>query len=287
VVLLQWRRHRADNSYGALMARLPADDAVRVFIDVQALRQAGLLDLLAGSRTAEETDYRNFVESTQFDYREDLDAIFASFKSGDLHCLMRGRFEWDQLRRHAVKAKGTCQNGFCRVPADQPDRHVSFYALLPDVLALSISKHPNAAYSMAGRQAVPPTEEDLRHPVWITADASVFSSKRNMPDGTRIFATAMEKAQTVTITLDAANEGYEATLRAHCKSAEEAEQIAKHLEEMTKLLRSFFVRDKQTPNPADLSGVLTAGTFRRENTTVHGRWPIQRVFLQTLAEGKF
>ena len=53
---------------------LPADRATLVYIDTDALRKSGLLDLLAGSKAAEEADYRKFVEQTGFDYRTDLDA---------------------------------------------------------------------------------------------------------------------------------------------------------------------------------------------------------------------
>ncbi len=44
-------------------------------------------------------------------------------------------------------------------------------------------------------------------------------------------------------------------------------------------------REKQTPNPADLSGVLAARSFRRVDGRVVGRWPIERAFLWSLFGG--
>jgi hypothetical protein len=52
---------------------------------------------------------------------------------------------------------------------------------------------------------------------------------------------------------------------------------------MTALLRELIEKDKQKPNPGDLSGVLTAGVFRQENVRVVGRWPLERAFLESLA----
>jgi hypothetical protein len=36
------------------------------------------------------------------------------------------------------------------------------------------------------------------------------------------------------------------------------------------------------PNPADLTGVLTAGSFRSDGNRVFGYWPIARTFVENL-----
>jgi hypothetical protein len=41
-------------------------------------------------------------------------------------------------------------------------------------------------------------------------------------------------------------------------------------------------REHQQPNPADFSGVLTAGVFHSEGATLLGSWPIERSFVQNL-----
>src|ERR1700733_15338368 len=72
VGLLEWRRlQRYDAS--RLMQSLPVEGAVKMFINIEQLRDSGLLDVLAGSKTAEEPDYRHFADEIGFDYRTDLD----------------------------------------------------------------------------------------------------------------------------------------------------------------------------------------------------------------------
>jgi hypothetical protein len=44
-------------------------------------------------------------------------------------------------------------------------------------------------------------------------------------------------------------------------------------------------RERQTPNPADLSGVLTSGTFKAVGKKVFGYWPIERVFVTKMLGG--
>jgi hypothetical protein len=286
LLLFLWRRHRNESSNSALLARLPHGDGVHVLIDVQALRQAGLLELLAGSRAAEETDYRRFVQSTGFDYREDLDAIVLSREqSGELYCLLRGRFEWERLEQYAQSSGGSCRDAFCSVPSDTPGKHVSYYSQTPNVLALAIANDREAAYRLSRRNADPPPDDELRHPVWVKFPAPALQPTDGLPAGTRVLVGAIQRAERVTLALDASGNGYEAILRARCRTEADAEEIASHLRKMTEMLRKFFVRDKQTPNPRDLSGVLTEGTFRREAAAVLGRWPIQRAFLESLAQG--
>jgi hypothetical protein len=52
------------------------------------------------------------------------------------------------------------------------------------------------------------------------------------------------------------------------------------------VLRKLISRTGGQPNPADLSGVLTQGSFRREGRRVIGRWPIERALLESLAGGR-
>ena len=41
----------------------------------------------------------------------------------------------------------------------------------------------------------------------------------------------------------------------------------------------------QQANPADLSGVLVGGTFRRDDRLVYGQWPIPAAFVKAITEG--
>jgi hypothetical protein len=51
------------------------------------------------------------------------------------------------------------------------------------------------------------------------------------------------------------------------------------------MLRDMIAREHQSPNPHDLSGVLTSGVFNHVGTRVLGTWPIERSFVQGLLEG--
>src|SRR5213593_1081764 len=64
---------------GAVLARLPSDDAAVLSIDFAALRRGGVFELLSGPVVEEEPEYKTFVEKTAFDYRKDLDHAFISF----------------------------------------------------------------------------------------------------------------------------------------------------------------------------------------------------------------
>ena len=46
-----------------------------------------------------------------------------------------------------------------------------------------------------------------------------------------------------------------------------------------------FARERQTPNPADFSGVLTSGAFSSQGRRVVGHWPIERSFVQYVLGG--
>jgi hypothetical protein len=58
--------------------------------------------------------------------------------------------------------------------------------------------------------------------------------------------------------------------------------LAGELTKTTGLLRDLITREHQTPNPADLSGFLTSGTFHNEGTHVLGEWQIQSALIETL-----
>jgi hypothetical protein len=58
-----WYRSRA-LAPAALYQRLPQTNAFVVYIDFDALRQAGIMELLSGSKVEQEPDYRSFVQET-------------------------------------------------------------------------------------------------------------------------------------------------------------------------------------------------------------------------------
>jgi hypothetical protein len=285
VAFVIWSRYRTDRTDAQLATRLPAANAVRFYLNVQALRAAGLLEVLAGSRAAEETDYRRFVDSTGFDYREDLDAILVGYRRDRWYFLLRGRFDWDQLQRFAAAEGGRCANAFCQVPSKRPDRYVSFYALQQDVLALAIGDNPNGAYVMSSRYDSSTPGDVMRHPMWIRIAPDAIDESGTLPEGSRALVTALKMTQEVTLALKASLGGFELELNAPCEGEERAGEVLQLLRERTAMLKAFLSRDKVEPDPASLAAVLAGGRFEREGAAVKGAWPLTRAFLEAVAQG--
>jgi hypothetical protein len=70
-----------------------------------------------------------------------------------------------------------------------------------------------------------------------------------------------------------------------CASGASADSLSAQLRQTTETLRNMISREQQTPNPADLSGVLTAGVFRSEGSRVYGSWPVAPVFFNNILGG--
>src|SRR5262249_33430855 len=112
--------------------------------------------------------------------------------------------------------------------------------------------------------------------------AAVLKDESYLPAGTRMFGAALAEADRVTLAFGLKDDRIEASLEARCKNDERARQAMRELQASTTLLNRMIAREKQTPNPRDLSGVLTKGEFRTEGPKVIGTWPIERVFLESL-----
>ena len=140
VWLVTYVRARRFDSPDRLLARLPSQEAVLLFVDFGALRQAGTLDLLNQSRASQEQEYQSFVTATSFDYLRDLDMGMASFQPTGVSFVARGRFDWPRLSAYAVAQGGRCQNAVCRMQGSTPDRQISFQPLRQDTMALAVSK---------------------------------------------------------------------------------------------------------------------------------------------------
>jgi hypothetical protein len=97
-----------------------------------------------------------------------------------------------------------------------------------------------------------------------------------------MFARSLTSADQVTISIGPHGERFEAKLNVRCRSERDAAALASELERATGLLRDMILREKQAPNPRDLSGVLSAGKFRAQGRLVLGSWPIQKGFVEEM-----
>jgi hypothetical protein len=268
----------------ARLARLPSENAPVLSIDFAALRRGGIFEILSGPVVEEEPEYKTFVEKTAFDYRRDLDHAFVAFHSSGVYFLVRGRFDWKRLETYAREQGGGCINGLCRMPGSQPERKISFFPLQSDLLAMAVSPNESAASRMSGPATDSRRIALLPHPVWLSLPASTLQKSGNFPTGTQLFAKAIEGAEGATISLAPQGKAIEARLEVVCRSAQEAAIVTEQFQKVTALLRRLIEKEKQKPNPGELSGVLTAGIFRQENARVVGSWPIERVFIENLAK---
>jgi len=277
--VLWWREATADYDAARLLQALPLDHAVKVYIDVDALRSARLLEALAGPPGSEESDYRHFVEETGFNYRADLNTAAASFVHGDVYIAARGRFDWKRLADYAGAQHGACANAICTMPASQPGRNISYHLLRKNVLAIAVSGD-----EVGASRITPPKHSTAvfvpGSPVWISAPGEAFNNLSGLPDGSHILSPLTE-AQEVSFNV------LEKVIRldAACKSPEIAARVAQKFTTTTNLLRAMLQRDKLTPSPSDLSGVLIAGKFEAKASHAIGTWPLEKQFIESLFAG--
>ena len=285
IAIALYYRSQAPSNIADLLRYFPPGGAeVNWYVDVGALRRAGILDSLAGPAVNEEPDYRAFVLNTGFDYRRDLDGVLASAQGKDSYFLLRGRFDWKKLRDYVTAQGGECRNGICRVASNKPDRTLSFVEVKNNLMALAVSSDRYAARRASSkherRAMLIPSQ-----PIWAVAPGSALKNMDALPAGTKLFAQAIENAESFTLALGPEGPAYAALLDVTCRTDEEAVVLKYQLEKVTDVLRKLIARTDHAPNPRDLSGVLTSGTFRREDRRVHARWPIDKPFLDALAAG--
>jgi hypothetical protein len=283
VVALYYVRQDRTPAVRELAAWLPAGPGTLVYIDVAALRDSGILETLVGSRLTEHNEYKRFVEDTGFDYKVDLDQLLVKFSGEDRFFVVGGRFDWKKLITYAERTSGgDCRNGFCRVSSSLPNRHISFYPLRRNLMALASAPDQWAAYNIK-RQDQPASAPVPAEPVWISLPGTAIQALSRIPEGTRVIARALEPAENVLLTLGPAEQRFLLSLDVTCKTAEEAAILKAQLEGVTAMLQKMIARENQKPNPTDLSGVLTAGTFERRDRHVLGRWPIEVAFINSIA----
>lgn len=266
-----------------LVALLPTASASVVYIDVDAMRRSGILNLVAGSKAVEDADYRQFVSETKFDYRQDLDAIAAAFKDGKVYFALRGRFHWKNLADYAARQGGSCHGDFCVVAGSQPNRRISFYPLKRDVLAMAIGPDDFAAYQIAsasGKLALAPPKE----PVWALIPAVALQKMDSLPAAAKAYVPALQGSEQIVFSIGAdGKQQLQLGVHVTCKDAPAASALLRQFEGTTKALRDLLARQHKTADPADLSGVLVAGTFRRDERQVFGAWPIPKGFVDAIA----
>jgi hypothetical protein len=275
-----WYRARPIST-GMLLKRIPTQDAVVLFIDFRELRRGGILQLLEGSKASEDPDYQNFAHKINFDYREDLDSALVAFAPSGKYMLVRGRFDWKSVRSYAIEGGGKCVTALCRMTGSTPDRRISFFPVQSRLMAMAVSTYESAVLELSASPSGPPAEVP-NAPFWISVPGALLRSGQNLPEGTKMFARGMDKAEKVLLTFAAEGDRLAARLEVRCLNEQDAVEVASQLSSATLTLRQMLEREHQKPGPGDLAGVLAIGSFRSEGRTVYGYWPIERAFVKTL-----
>lgn len=289
---LQWRQNAGfPGDARTLLAALPTEHATTVYIDAAALRRTGILDLIAGLKTAEEPDYRAFVEQTGFDYRTDLDAVAASFSDAGSFFALTGRFQWPRLNAYAKAQGGECRDQVCNVPGGSSGRNVSFRPLSSRVLALSVNPGPWGVMSIAaGRARVSPSLP--QDPVWISAPAAAAARMEQLPLVAGLLLAPLARAETITFSLGAKGTDVQMRVEAQCSSPEAAGAATRQLSAALGALRQAVAKNKNESkrNPAGahpgLSTVLAGGAWEQRESRVMGTWLFERKFVEALAGGQ-
>lgn len=276
---VDYYRHRFVRSDADLFRFLPQRDATLFYVNVDALRRAGVLEMLAGTRPVQETAYRDFVRQTGFDYARDLEAVAGASTGNATFSLIRGHFDWDKLRAYS----GNCRAHVCRMPSSQSDRWISFIEIQPDVMGLAISPDPRNARFLRTRHSQPLALPEA--PVWMRLSQSLLTDPGSLPLAFRLFAISLESANPVILSLAPNRPGdapFQLTLDAQCQNPAAADTIRNQLELDTKMLRLGLLRQHVQPSPSDLTGLLTAGSFQVLGSRVLGAWPIRKQLLNAL-----
>ncbi len=278
-------RYRGLTTTSQWLEHVPTQDALVIYIDFAALRKGGVLQMLSGSKVAEEPEYKVFVMKTEFDYARDLDAVLACFTPKAKYFVAKGRFDWKSLQSYTREQGGSCRNGLCRMNGSTPERKISFFPLRPNLMGLAVSADDSAAIELEGPAPRRRSFELPDAPLWISIPPALLKSGGSLPEGTRMFAHSMENTEDISISMAPQGSRFEARLTVQCRSEQQATLLAEQLWRITSYLREMIARDKQTPNPADLSGVLSSGSFNHLGTRVLGSWPLERAFVEGLLGG--
>ena len=267
----------------SLTAWFPAREAATVYIDVGAMRASGLLEKMVGTTVGEEQEYRDFVNGSGFDYKRDLNQVMLNSAGGVHYFVLEGHFDWDKLKAWATKQGGRCDGDYCHAKGSTADRIVSFRRLRKNLMALASTKDESGARAIE-RRSPQNVYEIPGAPVWAHVPVEMVRSMPSYPAGTRLFAKALESAERALFTLTPSPEGFHLAADVTCRTQEDAAILKAQMESITALLQKFIRLEKQQPNSADLSGILTAGTFERSGTRVKARWPVPKAFVDALTK---
>lgn len=278
---LYWRSY-SPVSADRLASHLPGGSSILISLDVGALRDSGILEQIAGSSSAEEADYRAFVDATGFEYRSDLDRILVAVQGPTTFILLTGRFDWKPMTKYVQQTGGVCRYGFCRLASSDLGRHISFFPLRPRVLAMAIGPDEWAAATMQLRKGPPAGYVSDRQPFWIFAPIEQIQDSALVPSGLRQYLMRMRDAESLTMSLEM-NEGrLEMKLGVDCKGPSQATAMAAELNRF--LSQIGELAKKEDPQATTLTAQLSTMRFGVEGARIRGRCLLSPYVFDSLSD---
>jgi hypothetical protein len=274
-----WLRYQQQATPEALVRRLPGVNAAMGFLNVDALRQAGLLQTKASNITRE-AEYEEFIRESGFQWERDLDSLLWSFTPDARFFFVTGRFDWGRLRQFVVSEGGECQGEFCTVTGSQPDRQISFFPWRSNVMALAVSEDRYAADRL--RLEYRHQREALDAPFWLHLSGTALNNSEAEIEGLRGFLRLLERTEETTILLRPENDSFALQLLARCEQPEQASALAADFRKLTEWLNRLLEIEKQEPQEMELASILSSGQFAAAGLTVEGKWVVPRAFLESI-----
>ncbi len=274
--VVSWR-HRPIPA-AALMKRIPVANPLVVYIDFKYLHDQHILERLLGSKPAQDPDYQAFIDKTGFDAQEDLQAALLAFAPDARYLLVKGQFDWKKLKSYAKDQGGSCQASLCTVRGSSAERNISFFPVQTNLMGMAVSQDETAARHLQEPDSRPDPEVP-NAPVWVWIPPAALKSHDQFPSGTHLFASALERADHLTLSFDGAAGHWAIKLDARCRTEDDAIRLTSELSAATARLKQMLELEHHAPNPADLTGVLSSGSFQSTGNRVTGQWQIEQVFV--------
>lgn len=277
-------QHRFVRSDEDLLVLLPDGDSTIFFARVDLLRRAGMLRLITDGG-ATDPEYQAFVGATRFDYARDVDALAGSVNERGTFLAARGRFNWPRIETYVRGQGGVCRAATCALQSRNSGTSISLVRVQPDVIGVALGNQKSLDVGIRpGQQAAP--QPFPVQPVWMKLAPHLLKNPTSVPAALRIFLISLQPANSVMLALSGApndrGNAFQIELSARCSSAVAADTVRKQLEIQTKMLKLELAREHQQPNPADLTGLLTSGTFDTSGIEVRGIWPVRKELLRSL-----
>lgn len=282
VAALLWLR-LAGRGPAADWRHLPTRDAAVGFVDVAAIRQAGLVG--SGGSALREPEYEDFIKRSGFNWEKDLDRVTWSFTPTAKFFLVEGRFDWPRLEAFVQAEGGECREHFCTVRGSQPGREISFFPLRAATMALAVSADRYAADQLRQTySALPqhPLSLPPRAPLWVHFSKFTLETAEPESPGMRGFARILRETEEALVVLEPDGDAFRLRLDARCASPEKAAALAKDFSSLTALLNRLLGMEKASPGETDFAAVLARGSFSAADDRVQGAWPVSKAFLSGL-----